>query len=94
METAHEPLNLHKWSLVQWKVMDIQTKFIWIIPLFEEAFQYGDGVKFWGQTLNHSVEFCNFMEGYTFAKYLNYVRFQVLTAASMMFRIDNSEHHT
>jgi hypothetical protein len=38
METTHEPLRLGKWSLVQWKIMDVPTSFIWIIILFDKGF--------------------------------------------------------
>jgi hypothetical protein len=48
METTHEPLYLDKWSLVQYKITDIPTNFIWVTVLFYEAPNYGDGAKFWG----------------------------------------------
>jgi hypothetical protein len=28
MEITHEPVHLEKWSLVQWKIMDMPSKFI------------------------------------------------------------------
>jgi hypothetical protein len=36
----------------------LPTGFILIVIFFNEAFEYGDGVKYWGyvgSTLNHSV---------------------------------------
>jgi hypothetical protein len=43
--------------------MDIPTSLIWIIILFQEAFKYGDGVKFLGYVGTNAeplcVEFCN-----------------------------------
>jgi hypothetical protein len=46
-ETTHEPFYLlDKWRLVEWKIVDIPTSFVWIIVLFNEVFQYGDGAKF------------------------------------------------
>jgi hypothetical protein len=33
-------------DFVEWKIVDIPTSFIWIIVLFKEVFQYGDGAKF------------------------------------------------
>jgi hypothetical protein len=39
---------------------------MWIIVLFDEAFKYGDGSKFWGyvgtNTEPHYVEFCSFVQ--------------------------------
>jgi hypothetical protein len=38
--------------------MDTPTNFVQIIILFEDAFEYGDGAKFWGllrQTPNYPV---------------------------------------
>jgi hypothetical protein len=38
--------------------MDIPTSFVPVAILFDEAFDYGVGAKFWdyvGQTLNHFV---------------------------------------
>jgi hypothetical protein len=57
-ETTQEPLHLYKQSLVQYKIMDITTGFIWIIILLDKALSM---VMVWnfavmlGQTLNHSV---------------------------------------
>jgi hypothetical protein len=42
METTHEPLHSDKWSLVQLKIMDIPTIFVWIIIFFNRAFEHGD----------------------------------------------------
>jgi hypothetical protein len=44
---------------------DKPTRFIWFIILFDRAFKYADGENFgvmWGQMLNHSVEYCNFVQ--------------------------------
>jgi hypothetical protein len=38
--------------------MDMPTDFIWIIILFDKAFKYSDGAKFWGYdgtNANHFV---------------------------------------
>jgi hypothetical protein len=43
MKTTHEPLNVDKWSLKLWKIMDIPTSFIWIIIFFGGVFEYNDG---------------------------------------------------
>jgi hypothetical protein len=43
METTHEPLHLDKRSLVQWKIMDIPTDFVWIIIFLDISFEYGYG---------------------------------------------------
>jgi hypothetical protein len=48
MEITHDLLHLHKWSFVQWKIMDIPTSFIWIIILFDEGCKFGNDVEFWG----------------------------------------------
>jgi hypothetical protein len=36
METTQEQFHLDKWSSVQWKLVDMRTKFIWII-FFDES---------------------------------------------------------
>jgi hypothetical protein len=38
--------------------MDISKGFIWIIILFDEAFKYDDGVKFWGYVGMNPEPFC------------------------------------
>jgi hypothetical protein len=38
METAPEPLQLDKWSFIQWKIVDIPASFIWNIIFFDGAF--------------------------------------------------------
>jgi hypothetical protein len=43
METTHEILHLDKRSLVQWKIVDMPTSFIWIIIFFNGPSEYGDG---------------------------------------------------
>jgi hypothetical protein len=59
MATTHEPLHLHKWSFVQWKVVDITIIFIWITIFFNGPFEYGDGEIFkllrWMQNLHQST---------------------------------------
>jgi hypothetical protein len=76
METAHEPLHLDKLSLVQWKIMDISTNFIWIIIFFGGAFQYGDGAIFWRYVGTNAeplrLELCDFMQCHSFVNHLNY----------------------
>jgi hypothetical protein len=55
--------------------MDIPTRFIWIVILFDEAFNYGNGAKF----LDHAgtnakslcVEFCSFLQCHILVIYLN-----------------------
>jgi hypothetical protein len=46
-------------KLVQWKIMDIGTSFIWIIIFFDEAFEYSDSGIFrllkWMQKLHQST---------------------------------------
>jgi hypothetical protein len=46
METTHVLLHLYKRSLVQWKMVDVPTRFIWIIDFFDGAFEYGGGSTF------------------------------------------------
>jgi hypothetical protein len=47
IERTHEPLYLDLWSSVHWKIMDINTTFIWVI-FFDGDFKYGGGSTFWG----------------------------------------------
>jgi hypothetical protein len=74
METTYEPLHLGKWSLLQLKIMDIPTSFIWPIALFHEVFKYGYGVKFWGYVVIAAeplcIEFCSFVQCRISASYL------------------------
>jgi hypothetical protein len=46
MDKTYEPLHSDKWSFVQWNIMDIPTRIIWIFFSFNEALKYGDGAKF------------------------------------------------
>jgi hypothetical protein len=46
METTHELLHLHKLCLIQQNIMEISTRFIRIMVLFDEVFRGGDGAKF------------------------------------------------
>jgi hypothetical protein len=41
-------LHLDKWSLVQWKIIDVPISFVLIVIFFDEAVKYGIGAKFWG----------------------------------------------
>jgi hypothetical protein len=54
--------------------MDIATSFILVIILFHEAFNYGDGAKFWGYvgTIPEplSVEFYNTVKCHIFVNNL------------------------
>jgi hypothetical protein len=43
MATTHEPLHLDKRSFVERNIVDIPTRFIWIIIFFNEPFEYSDG---------------------------------------------------
>jgi hypothetical protein len=52
MEMTREPLHLDERNLVQWKIMDIHTSFIWIIIFFEKASEYDSGSSFWGSGTN------------------------------------------
>jgi hypothetical protein len=67
-------IALQKWSLVQWKITDIPTSFIWIIIFFYRAFEHGDDVKFWGYVgINAEplcVEFCNFVNCLIFVNHV------------------------
>jgi hypothetical protein len=75
METAHEPLHLGKWILVQWNIMNISTSSILIYFLFNEAFKFGDGAKFWDYVGTNAkplcVKFCNFVQYDTHCKLFN-----------------------
>jgi len=68
METAHTPLYLDKWSLIQYKILDVPTSFMWIITLVPKAFKQGNFVKFWGyvgtNTETLRVDFCNFVQNF------------------------------
>jgi hypothetical protein len=59
METTRKFLHLDKHSLVQLKIVDMATSFIWIIVLLDRPFEYGDGGNFkllrWMQNLHHST---------------------------------------
>jgi hypothetical protein len=58
------------------KVMDITTSFIWIIALFDKAFNCADGVKFWGYVGTNAeplcVEFSNFVQCHMAVNYLTF----------------------
>jgi hypothetical protein len=60
-------------SLVQWKVMDINISFIWIITFFGGAFQYGGVSIFWGYVGTNAgqlyVKLCNFVQLHIFISY-------------------------
>jgi hypothetical protein len=43
-----EQLHWNKWCFLLLKVMERPARFMWIVILFEEAFKYGDSVKFSG----------------------------------------------
>jgi hypothetical protein len=43
MKTVHELLHLDKRSLVQWRIVDISTSFVYIIIMLDGLFEYGDG---------------------------------------------------
>jgi len=77
MATTHEPLYLDKQSLVQWKIMDILTSFIWIIIFFNGPFEYGDGGIFkllrWMQNIAPvNVRTRNFVWWQTFIRINNF----------------------
>jgi hypothetical protein len=58
MQTTHESLHLDNWSLVLLKIVEVPTRFIWIIVLFDEALNMAMVRNFevmLGQTPNHSV---------------------------------------
>jgi hypothetical protein len=59
MERTNELLHYDKLSCVHRKIMDIPTSFIWIIILFDGAFEYGAVFRNYevklGQTLNYFV---------------------------------------
>jgi hypothetical protein len=73
-------IALHKWSSVQWKIMDISTSFIWIVIIFDEAFKYGVGAKFGSYVGTNAdpvcVEFCNLVQvvSYSLLNLLNNAR--------------------
>jgi hypothetical protein len=39
-------------------IMDIPASFIWIIILFDKAFNYGDVAKFWGYVGTSAESMC------------------------------------
>jgi hypothetical protein len=43
MATTHEPLQVDKRSLVQWKIVGIPASFILLIIFCNGPFEYGDG---------------------------------------------------
>jgi hypothetical protein len=59
MEVSHESLHLDKRILVQWRIMDLATSFIWTAVFFDRAFEYcGDGIfrlLWWMQKLHPST---------------------------------------
>jgi hypothetical protein len=59
IERTHEMLHLDKRGLVQWKIMDMPTSFIWNIIFCKGAFEYGGGGNFkvlrWMQKLHEST---------------------------------------
>jgi hypothetical protein len=74
METTLELLLLNEWNLVQWKIVDIHTRFIWIFIFFVEAFKYGDDVTFWGYVETNAkplgVQLFNFVQRHNLVNYL------------------------
>jgi hypothetical protein len=76
IEVAHEPLYLDKLSLVQRKIMDIPTSFIWTIIFVGGAFKYGGGSKFWGYVGKNAeplcVVSCNFVHCHAFLNDVSY----------------------
>jgi hypothetical protein len=63
-----------KTSLVQWRILDTPVSFIGIIVLCDDAFKYGDCVRFWGyiemNTEPLCVDFCNFVQCHIFVNSL------------------------
>jgi hypothetical protein len=58
MQTTHESLHLDNWSLVLLKIVEVSTRFIWAIVLFDEALNMAMVRNFevmLGHTPNHSV---------------------------------------
>jgi hypothetical protein len=74
METTNEPLHLHKWGLVQQKVIDKSTSFVLITVLLSEVFNCGNGARFWGYVRTNTeplfAEFCNSVQSQNFLNYL------------------------
>jgi hypothetical protein len=58
METTDELLHVDKSNLLQWKIIDMTVSFIWIIILFDSAFEYGSDLKFWGCVGTIAVPLC------------------------------------
>jgi hypothetical protein len=54
--------------------MGIPASFIWIIILFDETVNYGDGSECWGYAGTNAeplcAEFCNFVQCHIFVNYL------------------------
>jgi hypothetical protein len=50
MEKTHGPiaLTLDKLILIHYNIMDLPESSIWIIILFDKAFECDDDAKFWG----------------------------------------------
>jgi hypothetical protein len=75
MERTHEQSHLDKWNVVYWNIMDIPTRFIWIVIFFDWANEYGGISKFWGYVGKNAellyVEFCNFVQCHILVRYLS-----------------------
>jgi hypothetical protein len=74
MKTTHELLHLDKLNLVQWKIIDIPTSFIWINIFLGRPFEYGDGgiirLLWWMQNFNqstwdHEILYAGIFRGWT-----------------------------
>jgi hypothetical protein len=58
MGTSHEPLQLDKSNLVQWKTTDLPTSFTWVASSFSEVLNMAtvrNAEIILGQILNHNV---------------------------------------
>jgi hypothetical protein len=69
-------MNLDKWILEEYEIVDIPISWIRIIILFDAVFKYGYGAKFWGCVgINAEplcVEFCNFVQCHIAVNYLTF----------------------
>jgi hypothetical protein len=74
MGTAHKPLHLYKWRLVQYPTTDIQILFI--VIWLDEAFKYGDGAKssrYVGKKAEQDcLDFCNSVQCHILVHYLTF----------------------
>jgi hypothetical protein len=58
MKTAQ---YIGKWNLVQQKIINISASFVLIIILFDKAFKYGYGAKFWGYVAENAETLCRIL---------------------------------